>query len=88
MDITNFILSARNQALLYGDYTTYHRLLAKKLHTSRKKLNIVNKNRSKFTKRGPVTADQIAGNHEYAPRTSHYYIIAMTVPLSLTTRLS
>lgn len=65
MDITNFILSARNQALLYGDYTTYHRLLAKKLHTSRKKLNIVNKNRSKFTKRGPVTADQLAENHEF-----------------------
>ncbi|KAF2963316.1 hypothetical protein GQX73_g10257 [Xylaria multiplex] len=65
MDITNFVVSARNQALLYGDYTTYHRLLAKKLHTSRKKLNIVTKNRSKFTKRGPVTAQQIAENHEF-----------------------
>ncbi|KAI0097739.1 hypothetical protein GGR51DRAFT_460101 [Nemania sp. FL0031] len=65
MDITNFVVSARSQALLYGDYTTYHRLLVKKLHTSRKKLNIVTKNRSKFTKRGPVTAEQIAENHEY-----------------------
>lgn len=72
MDITNFVLSARNQALLYGDYTSYHRLLAKKLHTSRRKLNIVNKNRSKFTKRGSITADQIAENHEYAGRTSHH----------------
>lgn len=65
MDITNFVVSARSQALLYGDYTTYHRLLAKKLHTSRKKLNIVTKNRSKFTKKGPITATQIAGDHGY-----------------------
>ncbi|KAJ8121003.1 hypothetical protein ONZ43_g2438 [Nemania bipapillata] len=65
MDITNFVVSARSQALLYGDHATYHRLLAKKLHTSRKKLNIVTKNRSKFTKRGPVTAAQIAEDHEF-----------------------
>ncbi|GAP86279.1 putative signal recognition particle 68 kda protein [Rosellinia necatrix] len=65
MDITNFIVSARNQALLYGDYATYHRLLAKKLHASRKKLNIVNKHRAKFTKRDPVTAHQLAENHEF-----------------------
>ncbi|KAI0544478.1 Cupredoxin [Xylaria curta] len=65
MDITNFVVSARNQALLYGDYTTYHRLLAKKLHGSRKKLNIATKNRSKFVKRDPVTAQQIAENHGF-----------------------
>jgi signal recognition particle subunit SRP68 len=65
MDITNFVVSARNQALLYGDYTTYHRLLAKKLHTSRKKLNIVTKNRSKFIKKGPVAPEQLAQNNEF-----------------------
>ncbi|KAI1747539.1 hypothetical protein F4782DRAFT_543438 [Xylaria castorea] len=65
MDITNFVVSARNQALLYGDYTTYHRLLAKKLHASRRKLNIATKNRSKFAKRDPVTAEQIAENHAF-----------------------
>ncbi|KAI8629544.1 hypothetical protein F5Y19DRAFT_85524 [Xylariaceae sp. FL1651] len=65
MDITDFVVSARNQALLYGDYTTYHRLLAKKLHASRKKLNIVTKNRGKFTKKSAVTAGQLAENHEF-----------------------
>ncbi|KAI0150383.1 hypothetical protein GGR57DRAFT_472626 [Xylariaceae sp. FL1272] len=65
MDITNFVVATRNQALLYGDYTTYHKLLAKKLHNSRKKLNIVTKNRGKFANKGPVTADQIAQNHEF-----------------------
>ncbi|KAJ3564250.1 hypothetical protein NPX13_g7908 [Xylaria arbuscula] len=65
MDITRFVVSARNQALLYGDYTTYHRLLVKKLRTLRQKLGIVSKNRSKYTKTGPVSAEQIAENHAY-----------------------
>ncbi|KAI0521447.1 Cupredoxin [Xylaria bambusicola] len=65
MDITSFVVSARNQALLYGDYATYHKLVVKKLHTLRKKLGIVNKNRSKFTKTGPVSPDQIAENHAF-----------------------
>ncbi|KAI0406861.1 Cupredoxin [Xylaria palmicola] len=65
MDITNFVVSARNQALLYGDHATYHRLLAKKLHTARKKLDIGSRNRSKFTKPGPVTAAQLSESHEY-----------------------
>lgn len=65
MDITNFVVSARNQALLYGDYTTYHRLLAKKLHTLRKRLNIVTKNRSKFTKKPSVTAEQLTEDNDF-----------------------
>ncbi|KAI1189263.1 signal recognition particle 68 kDa protein [Nemania serpens] len=72
MDITNFVVSTRSQALLYGDHTTYHRQLTKKLRTSRRKLNIVTKNRSKFAKKGPVTAEQIAENHEFL------YLILLT----------
>lgn len=63
MDITSFVVSARNQALLYGDYSTYHSQLARKLHNARKKLNLANKNRGKFTKKSPVTAEQIAEDH-------------------------
>ncbi|KAL7628087.1 signal recognition particle subunit srp68 [Parahypoxylon ruwenzoriense] len=65
MDITNFVVSARNQALLYGDYSTYHRQLAKKLHNCRKRLDIVSRNRAKFTKKEAVTAEQVAENHEF-----------------------
>lgn len=65
MDITNFVVSARNEALLYGDYNTYHRQLAKKLHNCRKRLNIVTKNRAKFSKKGPITAEQVSENREY-----------------------
>lgn len=64
MDITTFIVAARNQALLYGDYSTYHSQLAKKLHNCRKKLGIVTKNRGKFTNKFAVSAAQISENHE------------------------
>ncbi|KAI1172596.1 hypothetical protein F4777DRAFT_496091 [Nemania sp. FL0916] len=65
MDLTTFIMSGRSQALLYGDYATYHRLLSKRMHTSRKKLKIVSKNRSKFVKTGPITAQQAAEDDEF-----------------------
>lgn len=68
MDITGFVVSSRNQALLYGDASTYHRQLSKRLLTCRKKLNISIKNRGKFTKKGDprdITSEQIAENHAY-----------------------
>ncbi|OHW90478.1 signal recognition particle 68 kDa protein [Colletotrichum incanum] len=65
MDITKFVVSGRDAALLYGDYATYQNQLAKKLLNSRKKLGIATRNRGKFNKKGEVTATQIAENHEY-----------------------
>ncbi|EFQ33194.1 signal recognition particle protein [Colletotrichum graminicola] len=65
MDITKFVVSGRDAALLYGDYATYQNQLAKKLLNSRKKLGIATRNRGKFSKKGDVTATQIAENHEY-----------------------
>ncbi|KAI0882779.1 uncharacterized protein GGS22DRAFT_40563 [Annulohypoxylon maeteangense] len=65
MDITTFVVSARNQALLYGDYSTYHKQLVKKLHNCRKRLNIVTKNRGKFSKKDTITTEKLAENHEF-----------------------
>ncbi|KAK1518164.1 signal recognition particle protein [Colletotrichum paranaense] len=65
MDITKFVVSGRDAALLYGDYATYQTQLSKKLLNSRKKLNIATKNRGKFSKKGEVGVSQIAENHEY-----------------------
>ncbi|PHH65356.1 hypothetical protein CDD81_2768 [Ophiocordyceps australis] len=50
MDITAFVVHGREQALLYGDYATYNAHLAKRLLSTRKKLGIATKNRSKFVK--------------------------------------
>jgi signal recognition particle subunit SRP68 len=65
MDITKFVVSSREKALLYGDYATYRSQLSGKLLNCRKKLNIATKNRGKFHPKAPVTPEQIAENHEY-----------------------
>ncbi|KAF4965751.1 hypothetical protein FSARC_6481 [Fusarium sarcochroum] len=65
MDITKFVVQGRDQALLYGDYSTYHASLTKRLLSCRRKLGISTKNRGKFRSQDEVTAEQIAQNHEY-----------------------
>lgn len=65
MDITSFVVRGRDQALLYGDFSTYHGQLSKRLLNSRKKLGIVTKNRGKFRKPEQVTAEDVQGNNEY-----------------------
>ncbi|KAJ3503485.1 hypothetical protein NM208_g16505 [Fusarium decemcellulare] len=65
MDITKFVVQGRDQALLYGDYSTYHGSLAKRLLSCRRKLGIVTKNRGKFHEHDKVTAEKVAENNEY-----------------------
>lgn len=66
MDITQFIVSRRDAALLYGDYATYQTQLGKKLLNARKRLGIVTKNRGKYQKKDLPTAEQVGENREYA----------------------
>ncbi|UNI21750.1 signal recognition particle subunit srp68 [Purpureocillium takamizusanense] len=65
MDITSFIVQGRDQALLYGDYSTYHSQLAKRLLNTRKKLGIATRNRGKFHNKDKVTAEDVAASHEH-----------------------
>ncbi|KAL2141022.1 hypothetical protein VTI28DRAFT_2952 [Corynascus sepedonium] len=65
MDVTKSVVSLREKALLYGDYSTYWSQLSGKLLNSRKKLNIATRNRGKFNPKAPVTPEQIAENVEY-----------------------
>lgn len=64
MDITKFVVSGRDAALLYGDYATYQAQLGKKLLNCRKKLGITTKNRGKFHKKDQVSAEAVGQNHE------------------------
>lgn len=64
MDITRFIVKNREQTLLYGDYSTYHARLSKRLLNCRKKLGIATKNRGKFHPKTEVTPEEIAQDHE------------------------
>ncbi|KAM0357255.1 hypothetical protein HYE67_004319 [Fusarium culmorum] len=65
MDITKFVVQGRDQSLLYGDYSTYHKHCTKRVQSCRRKLGIATKNRGKFRDHDKVTAEQIAQNHEY-----------------------
>ncbi|KAL8829100.1 MAG: hypothetical protein Q9170_006318 [Blastenia crenularia] len=64
MDITKFIVSRRDKALLVGDYGLYRKQLSRRLLVVRKKLNCSSKGR-KYTPRTPITADDIGNNHEF-----------------------
>jgi signal recognition particle subunit SRP68 len=64
MDITKSVLSGRDAALLYGDYSTYHSQLSRKVLNCRKKLGVATKKRGKFQKQDQVTAEQISQSHE------------------------
>lgn len=65
MDITNFIVSGRDEALLYGDYSTYRAQLSRKLLSTRKKLGLATRKGTKYAKRPAVAAEDIGRNHEY-----------------------
>lgn len=65
MDITNFIVSRRENALLVGNYASYRKQLSKRLLVVRKKLNYTSSKGKKYAARPAVTAEDIAGNHEY-----------------------
>lgn len=64
MEITTFIIARRDKALLVGDYSLYRQQLARRLLVVRKKLNYSSKGR-KYTPKAPITAEDIAGHHEY-----------------------
>jgi signal recognition particle subunit SRP68 len=64
MDLTKYIVSLRETALLDGDYASYRTQLSGKLLNSRKKLNVATKRRGKFQRKEDITAEQITENHE------------------------
>jgi signal recognition particle subunit SRP68 len=64
MDITNFILSHRERALLIGDYGTYRSQLSRQLVTLRKRLGRSTPKKAKFTAK-PITVEDFKSNNEY-----------------------
>ena len=65
MDITRFIVSQRERALLVGDYASYRKQLSRRLLVVRKKLHFTSTKGRKYAARLAVTAEDIARNHEY-----------------------
>ncbi|RFU35690.1 hypothetical protein B7463_g647, partial [Scytalidium lignicola] len=65
MEITKFVVSGREKALLYGDYSSYRAQLSNRIHNLRKRLGITTKPRAKYTPKAPVTAEDISRSHEF-----------------------
>jgi signal recognition particle subunit SRP68 len=63
MEITKFIVSARAQS--YGDFSTYHSQLSRRLLKCRRRLGIATRNRGKYNKKDDVTAEKIKEDNEY-----------------------
>ena len=66
MDITAFVVSRRENALLLGDYNSYRAQLSRRLLTLRKKLGRTTPKGKKYAPKAPITAKDIASNHEYS----------------------
>ena len=65
MEITQFIASNRNDALLLGDYGSYRRQLSRRLPKLRAKLGRATPKGKKFTSRAPITVEEISSNPEF-----------------------
>lgn len=65
MDVTNFIVSQREKALLIGDYASYRKQLSRRLLVVRKKLHYTLTKGKKYAARPEITAEDIARNHEF-----------------------
>ena len=66
MDLTAFVVSRRESALLLGDYNSYRAQLSRRLLTLRKRLGRTTLKGKKYTPKTPITAGDIASNHEYS----------------------
>ena len=65
INITNFIITQREKALLIGDYASYRKQLSRRLLVVRKKLHYTSAKGKKYTARPAVTSDHVSKNHEY-----------------------
>lgn len=64
MDITQFVASRREEALLAGDYNAYRAQLARRLHTVRKRLGLTTPKGRKYAPKPAVTAGDVAKSIE------------------------
>lgn len=64
MDITGFVVTQREKALLVGDYGSYRTQLSRRLLVVRRKLNYTSTRGRKYSAKAPVSAENVKSNHE------------------------
>jgi hypothetical protein len=65
MNITQFVTSRRDEALLLGDHNSYRAQLSRRILTLRRKLGRSTAKNAKYTPKEHITAADIARDHEY-----------------------
>ena len=66
MEITKFVVSHRNEALLVGDYGSYRRQLSRRLLTLRRRLGRASPKGKKYVQKTPISVEDVDSNPEYA----------------------
>ncbi|KAB8337246.1 hypothetical protein FH972_021548 [Carpinus fangiana] len=65
MDIASFVHQTREQALALGDYASYRAQLSRQVVALRRKLKIATPKNHKYTKKGPLTSEQVTKDKQY-----------------------
>lgn len=65
MEITKFVVEGREKALLLGDYSTYRSQLSSRILNIRKRLGRTTRKGAKYSKKAPITAQDIGSNPGY-----------------------
>ncbi len=65
MNITSYVKSERESALLVGDYNAYRAQTTRRIHSLRKRLGQTTLKGRKYMPKAPVTANDIQRDHEY-----------------------
>ncbi|MCJ1251695.1 hypothetical protein MMC30_008930 [Trapelia coarctata] len=65
MDITKFVVSRRNDALLVGDYGSYRKQLSRRLLVVRRRLGRISPKNRKYAQKAPITAEDVSSNLEF-----------------------
>lgn len=66
MDITDLVVTKRNESLLVGDHNTYHAKLTRRLLNLRRQLGRTQPSGKRYQAPAPITPEDIAGNNAYA----------------------
>ncbi|OCL14983.1 hypothetical protein AOQ84DRAFT_330146 [Glonium stellatum] len=65
MDITGFVTTHRDSALLLGDYNTYRSQLSRRILSVRKSLGRTTPKNAKYAPKAPITSEDIGRNHAF-----------------------
>lgn len=65
MNITSYVVSERESALVLRDYNAYRAQATRRIHSLRKRLGQATPKGRKYSPKSPITAEDIEHNNEY-----------------------